>query len=273
MGFVRTPEEIERIQAAIANPVFPSAETLQVDFLTDPATIERILPPGLEPGDTPRVTASLGRWQSNCCGDFEGGAIFVSARHGELAGDYVLAQYFNTDHAMLYGREVFGEPKKHGTVHMVRRADRMHGWIERGGVRLVELDVELTDDAGPTTSTTLNFNYKARPAANGIGLSEDAILTKATFEADLRLLRTGTGTVTLRGTALDPLDELEVVEVIAARYLEGDLVARCEAVATVPADEFLPYQLGRMDDWSALDTQLPSPSASGGALSRAATAR
>ena len=36
---------------------------------------------------------------------------------------------------------------------------------------------------------------------------------------------------------------------------EGDLIARCEALATVDAEQFLPYALGRTDDWSLLNTE------------------
>jgi hypothetical protein len=67
--------------------------------------------------------------------------------------------------------------------------------------------------------------------------------------------REGSGTVTLRGTVHDPLDELPIVSVVRATFTECDLIASCEAVATVPAATFAPYHHGRHDDWSALDTE------------------
>lgn len=53
----------------------------------------------------------------------------------------------------------------------------------------------------------------------------------------------------------DPLNEIPVIEVLGSRYVEGDLLARAEALAYVPGDECLPYALGRTDDWSALNTE------------------
>jgi hypothetical protein len=37
--------------------------------------------------------------------------------------------------------------------------------------------------------------------------------------------------------------------------VEGDLVARARTVGRIPKDQFFPYLLGRMDDWSQLDTE------------------
>jgi acetoacetate decarboxylase len=90
MGFVRTSEEIARIQDTLSEPRFVGAEMLGVEFLTTPEFVQSVLPPGLEPADEPRVRAMIGRWRSNCVADFDGGAIYVAARHGDLEGDYVL---------------------------------------------------------------------------------------------------------------------------------------------------------------------------------------
>ncbi len=54
----------------------------------------------------------IGRWQSNCVGDYCGGAIYVAARHEGVEGDYVLAMYMDADPAIIFGRDLFGEPKK-----------------------------------------------------------------------------------------------------------------------------------------------------------------
>ncbi len=44
------------------------------------------------------------------------------------------------------------------------------------------------------------------------------------------------------------------MSILRAEYQEDDLVARCEAVATVPAEQLLPCHYGRTDDFLALDT-------------------
>jgi acetoacetate decarboxylase len=255
MGLVRSREEIERIQRALSRPRFVNSEMLSVDFLTSPSVMEHLLPPGLEATETPRVTAMVGRWQSNCVGDFDGGAIYLEARHGELVGDYVLAMYMDRDQPIIYGRELFGEPKKQARSRLHKRGSRMNAYIERYGTRLIELDADLGEDEGPSTGEGVNFNYKAIPATHGIGLEWDAALTCARFESIVRVHRTGPGSVRLGCGVHDPLDEIPVIEVLNARYVEGDLLARAETLAYVPGADFLPYALGRTDDWSALDTE------------------
>ncbi len=255
MSFVKSPEEIRRIQAALAGPRFVNSQMLIVSFLTHEETVSRLLPPGFEPAAEPRVTAQLGTWQSNCCGDFNGGAVTIAARYGDLEGEYALCMYMDNDQPTLYGRDLFGEPKKIAVASLFARRDGYFGYIERRGVRLIELAVDDVVDAGPSQVTANNFNIKARPAADGIGLEEDALVTCAVFENELRANREGKASVTLRGTRHDPLDELEVVEVLEGRQIEVDMEARNRVVGTIPAADYEPYFYGRgADDWSALDT-------------------
>lgn len=255
MSFVKNPEDIARIQDAIQHPRFVDAEMLTVDFLTDPAWVTHVLPPPLEPTDLARVTAMVGRWRSNCVGDFAGGAVYVEARFGEVIGDYVLSMWMDGDQAVIYGRDVFGEPKKIAATRLHRSGNQMSGRVERHGVTLVEVFADLNQDNGPGASAGVNFNVKARPAASGTGLEEDAILTIAEFSNHVRVSRQGTGGVAFHGTVHDPLDEISVREIVRGAYMEGDLHARAQSVATIPAADFLPYHYGRMDDWSALSTE------------------
>jgi hypothetical protein len=74
VGFVKTPEEIEAIERVLSEPRFVSGERLTVEFLTDSEVVERLLPPPLEMAHTPSVYATVGRWRSNCLGDFAGGS-------------------------------------------------------------------------------------------------------------------------------------------------------------------------------------------------------
>ena len=254
MGFVKTKEELKVLQEVVGSPKFTNCEMLMVGFNSKIETIERILPPGLEPGAEPLVTAMVGKWQSNCAANFEGSAIYISAKYKEYEGTYVAAMYMNTDTAILYGREVFGEPKKQAKSKLYRLGNKIHGVVERKGVKIIELGAILDKDVETEEPITLaNFNIKAWPATDGVGLEQDAILTYAELECRLTKNQEGKGTVVLRGSAHDPLDEIEVVEVLGASYLEGDLIGKARSIATIPADSFLPYFYARTDNFAAPD--------------------
>ncbi|HUE39127.1 MAG TPA: hypothetical protein VMR29_06460, partial [Candidatus Binatia bacterium] len=46
IGFVKSREEIARLQAALAEPRFYSAQMVAVEYSTKPEIIRRVLPPG-----------------------------------------------------------------------------------------------------------------------------------------------------------------------------------------------------------------------------------
>jgi acetoacetate decarboxylase len=251
MGLIKTPEELEQIQAAFSRPEFTSGERLTVEFLTTPETVARLLPPPLEPAATPLVLAAVGRWQSDFVGDYAGGSIYLACMHEGVAGGYPVVMYMDQEQCIMYGREVFGEPKRLAKNGIFRNGDQFHGYLERNGTRILELHADVGEDTGPGHADGYAFNYRARPAADGIGLEGPATLTRAHFDTTIRANRIGTGSVTLRSTPHDPLAEIEVVSVVRAVYQEHDIHGTCQAVATVPGDVFLPYYYGRTDDWLA----------------------
>jgi acetoacetate decarboxylase len=227
---------------------------LSVEFLVDPDFIAAILPPPLEPLAEPRMRAMVGRWQSNCVGDFAGGTVYVTCAHEGVEGEYNLAQYMDGDAPTIFGRDVFGEPKKMVTATLRARGNSMRGEIIRAGVPLITLEAELTHDNGPFEATRESYNIKSRPAAHGHGLEEDAILTRAHYEIRARVSREGEGRIALAGTVHDPLHEIPIRDVLRATYFEGDLSATVAVAARIPAEVFAPYHHGRNDDWSALAT-------------------
>jgi acetoacetate decarboxylase len=254
MGFVKSPSEINRIEAVLEAPRFVGAQTLSVQFETDEEVLASLLPPPLQPTGTPRVSVTVGRWQSNCVGDYRGGSVKLAATHDGVDGDYVLAMYMNGQRAVIFGREVLGEPKKLAESDLLRRGDALRGWIDRFGQRLIEARGEMEEDLGPAEVERFNYNFKARSAATGGGLEEDAILTRVRSRARVEVCLRGRGAIALAGSHHDPLDEIPVRSVLGATYVESDSSASCEIVARVPAADFAPYHHGRNDDWSLLDT-------------------
>jgi acetoacetate decarboxylase len=231
-----------------------------VQYLTRPEIVRKVLPPGLQPTDTPLVTVMVGRWgRSNCVHAFEGGGLYVQARHKDHVGDYCLAMPMSSDAAIIFGRELFGEPKKQATTTLERKGNQIRGQCVRYGkpIITVEATMEAKDDV--TEGGFVNFHYKFLPSADGTGLEWDPALVMATFRTRVTHAEKGKGTVTLANTIYDPLGEIEVVKLLEASYVEGDIDSRCETLAHVNAAEFLPYAYGKIDDWSRLDNLDEAP--------------
>lgn len=262
MGFVKTAAEVERIEAALSAPRFGAAQLLSVEFLSDPDFVAAVLPSPLRPVAKPKLRAMVGRWESNVVGDFFGGTIYVVAEHDGVVGEYQLWQLMDRDVPTIFGRDVFGEPKKIGESALLRRGERFRGRLRRGKGR-VELAGEMDRDRGPFSGVGYSFNFKSRPAADGRGLEEDAILTLMETRVEASVSLTGTPELVLQGGVHDPLHTIPVESLTRATYLEANLTASCRAVARTPAAEFAPYHHGRNDDWSAHDTEAGWPLAAG----------
>jgi acetoacetate decarboxylase len=122
------------------------------------------------------------------------------------------------DQAIMFGRDLFGEPKKRASSDLRHNGTSFHGYVERGGVRLIDIRAELTTDLGPATVQGANFNIKATPASNGIGCEDDPCLTLAEFDNALRVRKEGKGALLLgssvhdqgiRSVSLPPAGRLE----------------------------------------------------------------
>lgn len=256
-SFVASPAEIAAIQAVITKPRFTNCQMLSVVSATDPAWLRQVIPAPLEPnGDTVRVM--VGRWQSNCVGDFAGAGVYVPARFGDIEGEYVIAMYMDIDSAILYGREVFGEPKKLAQSRVHKWHKKASGFVDRFGKRIITLEVDLTEDRGVTDARGVNFNIKAQPATNGVGLEDDATLTVADFDVHFDTYLGGTGKIKLESTDHDPLGSIPLGEVRDAFWQEGDLIAEARSVAKIPAASFAPYFYARVDDYALMNTELPT---------------
>lgn len=260
MGFVKSPEEIARIQAVLAEPRFLSAEVVTVEFLTRPDIVKSVLPPGLQPAAEPIATATIGRWgRSNCVHAFAGGSLNVRAQHGELVGDYCLAMPMSTDRALIFGRELFGEPKKLADTLLECLGTSVRGRCVRYGRPIIEIEVDLDREVPPGESRRNVFHYKFLPRSDGRGLEADPVLVLASFDIKQRRVVTGRGRLRLGRTAHDPLGDIEIVETRGGSYVESDIAGRARSLTTVPAEAFLPYAYGKVDNWTRLDNEGDAP--------------
>jgi acetoacetate decarboxylase len=253
-SWVKSVEEIKKIEDVLAAPAFLEGRTLTVSYLTRAEIIRQILPPPLEPAGEPLVSVGVGTFgSSNCVGAFAGGWVDVRAKYKGIEANYCLAMPMSTDVAIIFGRELFGEPKKQGRVRLESDGDVMRGAIERHGIDYLAVEARLVEDvpmSGPAMSD--RFHFKFMHSADGRGLEFDPVIVHAHFETKLRALRRGAGKVVFKPSRHDPIAELEIVELRGAIYMEGDVYAKATKIGTVDAKRFLPYAFQNIDDYAAV---------------------
>lgn len=201
------------------------------------------------------VTVGIGTLgSSNCVGAFDGGMLCVRARYKDVTGDFCLAMPMSTDAAIIFGRELYGEPKKQARVQLKSEGDVVRASVERFGITYMSLEGRLTENLpihGPTY--TDRFHFKFMHAANAQGLEFAPILVHVHFTQHVQVHRRGSGKVIFKPSHHDPLSEIEVVELRGASYFEGNIHAEARRLATVEAARFMPYAFQNIDDYSAIE--------------------
>jgi acetoacetate decarboxylase len=220
-------------------------------FLTDPEIVRELLPPLLEPAAEPRASVSVYEiGASNCVGAFNGASINLACRYEGKDGLFCLTMPMSTDTAIVFGREIYAEPKKLAECTLIAAGKHVKGTVTRHGVTYIELrgtfddPMEDIDRAG----TSHHYYYKYLPSADGRGLAFDPQLVRVTHRGRTHSVARGTGTITFRESRHDPVIDLPVHLVEGATYSLGETHTTAEVVATVSAEQFLPWAYMKHDD-------------------------
>ena len=248
MRFVKTADEIKAIQAVYARPNFMAVRSLTVLFETDPDALRALLPPPLEPTPEPLGSAWVGEiGNSNCVGPFMGAALFLRARYGDIVGNYCLTMPMSTDTALIFGRDLYGEPKKLARIVFEDRGEHIWGSAERYEIRFLRLRGRM-EGPGPTgRHETSTFHFKFLPRPDGADFDHPPLLVHVTSEVNVQTARRGKGEVVLRDSHHDPVADVPVSQVIDAIYTEGVSYSSGRVLCEVDPDAFLPYAFAKMD--------------------------
>lgn len=250
--YVKDAAAIRRLQDAFATPAFLDIRTLAVTFETDPEVVRELLPPPLLPASKPSITVSVSDIRrSNCVGPFLGANVNVACSYEGAEGVYSLAMPMSTDTAVIFGRELYAEPKKLADITLeVSDNGRARGTVTRHGVTYMELRGNFEDPMMDFVRDTVSSHYyvKFLPSADGRGFAHEPELIRVTHRGHTRRLARGDGTVTFRESVHDPLIDIPVLSVTGASLVESDTHTRAEVVTNIPAETFLPYAFAKIDN-------------------------
>ncbi len=255
MGFVKTKEELDSYYS-LGVRKFIDSRMLGVMFETRPEIVERLLPPPLEPADSPSGMMFIAQYpETNLGPGYREGALFLRCKHEGEAGSYCLAMPIDSEELRLYnGRDIFGFPKKLANIHLSREDDHVEGWIERHGIRFVHIKTDLTGTLPELPDSGPNFLYKAMPRIDlKPGFDGPVLLCRHKTDIEMKSLEIGAGHVEYQDSEYDPWSEVELVNVQAAFYLVSDNTMQPGSVIKeVDGDAYLPYYYRMTDFFSGL---------------------
>ena len=206
---------------------FRDVSILTACYRTDPAAINRLLPPPLERvGDV--VVAHIYRMSDV---DFAGTVhecnVMVGARFGSggtaVEGGYSVALYLDSDAGVAHGREVHGQPKKLASLALEVRGDLIVAQVERNGITFLTATLPYKQrEADPADMRqhfdfTENINYKVIPHIDGTPAIRQ-LTARRLHDLEIAECWTGPCTVELRPNAQAPVFRLPVLEPLAGYF-------------------------------------------------------
>lgn len=248
MRFVKTLDEIRRIQKTYSRCQYLATRNLTVTFETTSEAIRALLPPPLEPTPESLGSAWVGEvGNSNSVGPFMGAALYLRARYGDIIGNYCITMPVSTPEALTFGRELYGEPRKRAKIIFEQQDEHVWGYAERYEVRIFSLRGRMTGAAATGRRETSTFHFKFTPRADGVGFDCPPQLIHVTGDTNTKVARRGRGELVFRDSPHDPVSDIPVRQVVEAVYTEGDVYTTGRVLCEVDPDEFLPYAFGKMD--------------------------
>ena len=252
--YVKTPEQIARLQRALAEPAFLRSRTLAVSFETDREVIAELLPAPLQPAEQPLATIAVFQTgASNCVGPFDGASLNLACRFNGEDGLFCVTMPMTTDTAVIFGRELYAEPKKLAEVTLdTARLSHVRGTVSRHGITYIDIRGTFDEEPQPVQRESLTRHYyvKFMPSADGAGFAHDPELVQVTHRGQTHRLARGAGAITFRDSPHDPVIDIPVVSVLGATFSEGETRTSAKVVATIPGAGFLPHAFAKMDDLS-----------------------
>ena len=243
MGFVKTKAELDFYYGLGVRKFF-DAEMLGVMFETKPDIIARLLPPPLEP-DVPNGMLFIARYpKTNLGPGYREAALFIRCKYLGEAGNYCLAMPIESEESRLYnGRDIFGFPKKLAKIHLERSGDAASGWVERHGVRFVEVNAKFSGKLPQMPPQGPNFLFKGMPKIDlSPGFDGPVLLCRHQTAVEMKSMEIGSAEVKYQPSEYDPWSEVEVVKVQAGFYLVSDNTMQPgKVLAEVDGDAYLPY--------------------------------
>lgn len=253
MGFVKSAAELAAWYELRVRH-FPDVKMLGLMFGLDADLARRLLPQPLEQADVPGGMIFLAEYGATNLGPgYREAALFLRCAYQGVAGNYCLSMPIDSEASRLHnGRDIYGFPKKAATIGCTFGPEGAHGFVERNGVRFLELAVERAaplealPPAGPT------YLFKAMPRVDlQPGFDGPVLLCSQQTEVAPKRIDVGMPQLKLTPSEHDPWHELDGLEPMLGFVLESEnRMLPGKVLGEVDGDAYLPHYF-RMTDFPA----------------------
>jgi hypothetical protein len=263
MSYVWSDKEVARY-IAFYRGIATRGANVYLTFATTPEYARSVLPPCLEVTEDPQLTISFGSFMEifddypNRPGRDSAALIGVNARLGDVEGTYYLTVIEAEEVNVTTGREVWGMPKKIGTVDFWEDGRRLWAYVERKGHRLVELEAEVGPELGEQgLSTEIYFELRGHFAPDLSSVSSPELVVFEMPSDTYRFRELSHPHVVLAGSPFDRgVGTLPLGQFITGGLSGGETGYRVTQVRDLSGDghDYMPYLLGRFyDTWEDYD--------------------
>ena len=251
MGFVKTKEELDKYYG-LGVRKFPNARMMGVMFGSPAEVTAPLLPPPLEQADLPGGLIFIAEYpDTNLGAGYREAALFLRCKYQDRPGSYCLSMPITNEARMHNGRNIFGLPKRMADIHLERTGNEVHAWVERHGVRFLEIRTRLEGSLPELPPMGPTYLFKAMPRIDlQPGFDGPVLFCEQTTDLELKSLEIGPAELTLIPSEDDPWADLGNPEIMAAFYLVSDNTMQPgKVLAEADPEAYLPHYF-KMTDFS-----------------------
>ena len=196
-------------------------------YRTKEEILKRIVPEPLKPAEGNLVFVLIGDYKNVVgLGPYHEAIVCTPIEFQGKAGSYMVSLYLDSDTPIMAGREIYGFPKKLGLFTLSEEAEVMTRSVERGGVEILRISVQMTRAGKPETLGVLGnpgYNLKLIPSVKKGAPPDVMQITTSTLEnVAVHKIVEGNATLSLGVSPADPLYLIEPVEILQGIYCEVD---------------------------------------------------
>lgn len=254
MGFVKTQEELDKFYS-LGVRKFLGAKMMGIMFSTKPEVTQRLIPPPLEQADMPGGLIFIAEYpKTNMGPGYREAALYLRCKYKEERGSYCLSMPITNEARMHNGRDVFGLPKKMANIHIEKKDNQVYGWVEREGIRFIEMTVHLSGTMKELPPIGPTFLFKAFPKIDLTpGFDGPVLLASQKTDIQPSSIEIGKADVKFQDSPYDPWIELQDHQLMMAFYLVTDnTMLPGKILEEVDPDKYLPHYF-IMTDFSTGD--------------------